>query len=181
MGNHWIQTHTGRKFSLTNPQPEDIRIEDIAHALSLLCRFTGHTKEFYSVAQHSISVCQMANPENKLWGLLHDASEAYTGDLNRQIKSIPEIAAIWKPFEDQIQRAIAAHFNLGWPEPAEISIIDRRMCMTEKRDLMSKLPWPSDEEIIPFVTRINTTRDPQWIKSKFLNYYFCLMDNRTIS
>jgi 5'-deoxynucleotidase YfbR-like HD superfamily hydrolase len=83
-GNPWIQVSYGGKFHYLNPEPEEIYIEDIAHALSLNCRFNGHTERFYSVAQHSCMVAKhvMEYSQNPIWGLaalLHDAAEAYIG------------------------------------------------------------------------------------------------------
>jgi hypothetical protein len=63
----WIQTATGRPFWPIDPRPEDIDIEDIAHALSMLCRFGGHCLRFYSVAEHSVLLSQYVAPEHKLW------------------------------------------------------------------------------------------------------------------
>ncbi len=97
----WIQTHTGRAFDLLDPQPEQIDVLDIAHALSQICRFTGHVRSFYSVAQHSCLVAEIAHdlwrgehesprpvmPELvALAALLHDAAEAYAGDVSTPLK-----------------------------------------------------------------------------------------------
>jgi 5'-deoxynucleotidase YfbR-like HD superfamily hydrolase len=95
----WIQTYTGRAFDLLNPRPEQIDVLDIAHALSNLCRFTGHVREFYSVAQHSCLVAEIvsdlwrAGPHSRpcpeivlLAALLHDAPEAYIGDVSTPLK-----------------------------------------------------------------------------------------------
>src|SRR5271156_4912831 len=79
----WIQTFTGKKFYPFNPKPQDIDIRDIAHALSNICRFTGHTKRFYSVAEHSRNVAKLVPAHMKLQALLHDASEAYLCDIAR--------------------------------------------------------------------------------------------------
>src|ERR1017187_10636100 len=76
-----ITTFSGIHFWPLLPNPADIRIEDIAHALSNQCRFAGHAREFYSVAEHSVRVSQLCPPEDALWGLLHDASEAYLTDV----------------------------------------------------------------------------------------------------
>lgn len=89
--NDWILTYTGKKFYPMRPQIEDICIEDIAHALSNLCRFNGHCKEFYSVAQHSMMVSNQimemsGDVQQQFAGLLHDASEAYLCDVPRPIK-----------------------------------------------------------------------------------------------
>jgi hypothetical protein len=72
----WMQTFTGRRFWPLDPRGEDVLIEDIAHALSLLTRYGGHCTRFYSVAEHSVLLARAATPENALWLLLHDASEA---------------------------------------------------------------------------------------------------------
>jgi len=82
---HWITTYTGKRFHYLDPQPEEIDIVDIAHALSLTCRFGGHCKEFYSVAEHSIRVAEIVPKEFQLLALLHDAGEAYTGDVQSPI------------------------------------------------------------------------------------------------
>ncbi len=78
----WIQVRSGRKFHPLDPRPEDVDINDIAHALSNLCRFTGHCTDFYSVAQHSVIASQIVPPASALAALLHDASEAYMGDIS---------------------------------------------------------------------------------------------------
>lgn len=87
----WILTFTGRRAWPLDPRPEDICIEDIAHALALTCRFTGHCREFYSVAQHSVLVSHYVSDQGgdaglQLAALLHDASEAYLPDVARPIK-----------------------------------------------------------------------------------------------
>src|ERR1700757_1336901 len=86
MNDAWIQTFSGKRFSLLEPQPDQICIEDIAHALSLQARFTGHVKYHYSVAQHCWYASQIVAPEFALEALMHDASEAYIGDMSRPMK-----------------------------------------------------------------------------------------------
>ncbi len=82
----FLPTCTGRSVHILNPRPEEIDIEDVAHALSHACRFAGHVPAFYSVAQHSILVSELLDARTALWGLLHDASEAYLHDLTRPLK-----------------------------------------------------------------------------------------------
>lgn len=82
----WMQTYTGRKFWPLNPRAEEVYIEDIAHSLALSCRFNGHCKVFYSIAQHSVLVSQIVKPTQQLIALLHDSAEAYLGDIIRPIK-----------------------------------------------------------------------------------------------
>jgi len=105
----WITTFTGHKFHFLNPQPEEVFIEDIGHALGNLCRFGGHSKKFYSVAEHCLLVSDMLPTELELSGLMHDASEAYVIDLPRPIKySIQG----YRDVEDRIAKVIQDRFGL---------------------------------------------------------------------
>ena len=88
----FIGTFSGLRFWPLDPNPEKILIADIAHALAHQCRFGGHASKFYSVAEHSVHVSKLCLPEHALWGLLHDASEAYLVDLPRPLKLLPEFA-----------------------------------------------------------------------------------------
>src|SRR5271165_5200280 len=91
----YLSTYTGKKFFPYDPRPEQICIEDIAHGLSMLCRFVGQCRFFSSVAEHSIAVARLLPANLKLFGLLHDASEAYLADLPRPVKAgLPEYKAI---------------------------------------------------------------------------------------
>lgn len=129
-----MQTFTGRVIDLTNFQPQDVCIDDIAHALSILNRFTGHSKAPYSVAQHCVMVSQITKPENARWGLMHDASEAYLGDVARPLKIL---LPSYKQLETHVQQVIAQVFGLEWPMPSDVHAADNRALMAEKRDLIS--------------------------------------------
>jgi len=143
-----MQLRSGRPFFLADPLPEDIEIRDIAAALSKICRFGGHTKEFYSVAEHSVYVSLLV-PENlALYGLLHDAAEAYMGDAIRPLKrEFPQITE----FEQNIWLAIAARYGLPNELPDEVKLADDIILAEEKIKVMSKpdgtvwgeLPEPS--------------------------------------
>jgi hypothetical protein len=157
-GGHWITTYTGKKFHFKNPQPEEIDIADIAHALSLTCRFAGECKRFYSVAEHSVRVAEIVPPKYKLRALLHDASEAYLPDLPRPMKAeLPE----FKTMENIILVAIWQKFIAHYPEVGEKEIIkeaDNVMLATEARDLMDNtndwapLPSPLATKIEPMTS-----------------------------
>lgn len=111
---NWIQTYHGGSISLENPNPDDIQIEDIAHALSLICRFTGHVKQHYSVAEHCVLQATYAMNKTRdknlaLWGLLHDAPEAYLGDVSTPLKSmLPH----YKVLEDNMMDVIGRKYGL---------------------------------------------------------------------
>jgi hypothetical protein len=149
----WIQTYSGRHFDPTHPDTEQLCIEDIAHALSLLCRFNGHSREFYSVAEHSVRVSYIVPAEHALWGLLHDAGEAYLSDVPRPVKEwLPQFNEV----EDRLLQVIVEHFGLSWPMPASVKVADDTMLVTEFRDLMATIPdgWeerhpPHPDPVVP--------------------------------
>src|SRR5208283_3910606 len=148
----WIQTWTGRKFSLLDPQPEDVCIEDIAHALTNICRFNGHCRGFYSVAQHSVHVADLVPTPYKLDALLHDAGEAYYGDITRPQKEIYRQITHHETrcgpmcdfdnFIRRIDKIIAMALHLSTPTPDCVHHADNVMLATEARDLMRKPPEP---------------------------------------
>jgi 5'-nucleotidase len=133
----YIQTFTGRRFYPAAPSPEDIDIVDIAHALSMLCRYTGHVKKFYSVAEHCLHVSREVPPEYALQGLLHDAAEAYVNDLARPMKRQPGMER-YKEIEEGIERVIAEKFHIDFPYHESVKVADTRMLYTERRDLLTK-------------------------------------------
>jgi len=138
----WILTYTGKRFDTLNPKPEDICIEDIAHALSMICRFGGHCRQFYSVAQHCLLVSCNLPVEAELWGLMHDAAEAYVGDVVTPIKRLlyvenGGIAAdgFWE-FEEKILHCVATALDMAWPPPKIVREIDTRVMLGEADFLM---------------------------------------------
>lgn len=150
----WIQTYTGKAFDPLHPEAEALDVVDVAHSLALQCRFNGHCRVFYSVAEHSVRVSLAVPPGLALWGLLHDATEAYVGDLPRPIKHrLPDYQAA----EERLMRLVAERFGLVWPMPPEVVEADTRLLATEARDLMAPppAPWgigvgPLPERIVPW-------------------------------
>lgn len=141
----FMVTYTGLRFNLTDPRVEDIRLEDIAHSLSQLCRFTGHTKRFYSVATHCILASRCIDPEYALEALLHDAAEAYVNDLSRPLKRHPDNKG-YLLIERKINKAVRQRFGLPYfaDEPhmsAEVKWIDNALVVTEARVLMAEHTW----------------------------------------
>jgi hypothetical protein len=109
MKEYWMQTYTGKKFDLLNPRVEDVDIIDIAHSLSMQCRYNGHTLKFYSVAEHCVHVANALPYNLRLAGLLHDAAEAYVGDC---ISPLKNLLPYFKGIEDRILEAIAVRFQV---------------------------------------------------------------------
>jgi len=173
----WIQTYTGRRFTPTKPLIESIVIEDIAHALSRQCRFSGHSLEFYSIAQHSVLASYICDTKDQLWGLLHDASEAYVVDIPRPIKKhIPEYIKL----ENNVQNAICKRFELDEKMPESVKKADDLLLVTEARDLLSTVrdEWGYDH-ITPLPFKIEPV-SPDEAKEMFLKRY-CRIANIKIS
>jgi len=137
----WIETYTGKKFYLLDPQPEDICIEDIAHALSNQCRFTGHTKHFYSVAEHCWHASFLCPQTHALLALLHDAPETYISDLSRPLKHHTPIGPYYMEIEDRIMQAICVKYGLDRPMTPEVKEADNKMLWIEKAALMTDTSW----------------------------------------
>jgi hypothetical protein len=146
-----VCTASGIPFYPLDPRPDEIRIEDIAHALSNMCRWTGHVKEFYSVAEHSVRVSwELAlrhggNAPLARAGLLHDASEAYLVDVPRPVKHLPMLSP-YRDAEALLQSAIARKFGCELEDAADrvrLEVVDDVLLATEWRDLMpsSSVTW----------------------------------------
>lgn len=170
----WIQTFSGKRFTPTNPNPDSIVIQDIAHSLSMQCRFSGHVKRFYSVAQHSVLVSYLCNNEDSLWGLLHDATEAYLIDIPRPLKRSGKFDA-YLEFEKNMQTAICRRFGLIDKEPPSVKKADTILLATEARDLMS----PLRDDWIYLVRPLPMTIDPLGpgeAELLFLNRFYDLIE-----
>lgn len=137
-----IVTYSGVAIDPLNPDPDLLWIEDIAHALSNVCRFTGHVRSFYSVAQHCVLCSQIVPEQCALEALLHDASEAYLSDMARPLKRQPEFGDLYKAAEQRLERAVALRFMLTYPWPQAVKRADDVLLRTEQRDLMpDRLRW----------------------------------------
>jgi len=162
----WIQTYSGIHFSPFNPKMVHLQIGDIAHHLSLQCRFSGAVRSFYSVAQHSVLVSQKVPAEYALWGLLHDAAEAYLGDMAKPFK----INMPWfRMVETDIMEVVAKKYKLSWPEPPEVKMADVRLLFTERRDLMSpdSAVWDHQADHPPYIEVISPW-SPEVAEEEFL-------------
>lgn len=144
----WIETFSGQRFYFMDPRPEMVHLVDIAQSLSQLCRYNGHTRGHYSVAEHSVLMARHIVEEPFLahWpmtALLHDAAEAYIGDLPRPIKvRLPE----FKRIEERIDAAVAEKFGTTHPFPPLIKELDTRILVDERAQVMppSQNEWGTD-------------------------------------
>jgi 5'-deoxynucleotidase YfbR-like HD superfamily hydrolase len=172
----WILTATGRHFSYLDPRPEDIDILDIAQGLANECRYAGHTRAFYSVAQHAWLASQIVPWADSLEALLHDASEAYCKDIPRPLK---ELLPDYREIEARVDGAIRARFGLPGRASPSIKQADIVMLATERRDLMpaDKTPWPILDGIEPLPRRILPASASK-AQALFLKRYIELTERR---
>lgn len=131
-----LQTFTGRFVHPAQPSAEDIDIRDIAHALSLQCRFGGHAKCAYSVAQHSYLASKIVPPADALWALLHDASEAYLVDVPTPVKRLAAMDG-YRALEAQMQRLIFQTFGLRGEMPESVKEADEALVLAEAEVLLA--------------------------------------------
>ncbi len=154
------------RLDLRHPTAAMINRFDIAAGLSRICRWSGQTSEFYSVAEHSVRVAQLVPPEHRLQALLHDAPEAYIGDMARPLKDLcPDFRAV----EAKLWEAIAEKFGVAVELSEEVKAADDVMLVTERRDLMPNAddwgwegaPAPDKAIIQPWL--ISTARK-EWLR-----------------
>lgn len=165
----WLQTYTGGAFSLLDPKVDDVCLEDIAHALGMLCRYCGHTDYFYSVAEHCVYMSRMVSQEAAPYALIHDAAEAYVSDLPSPVK---RMVPGYKVIENRISAVVLEAFALSAPSEKirnEVHTADGRMLTTERRDLMKEPPQSreADDVFSPYEEHINAW-SPAKAKQMFL-------------
>lgn len=174
MTDPWIQTSSGEAFDLLDPDPAVINIQDIAFALSNLCRFTGHV-DFYSVAQHSCIVSDNLPADLRFVGLMHDATEAYIGDISAPLRlCLPAVRAI----EDRIWQAIATRYRLPAEIPPVVKQVDTSLLLAERDQFMKEPPrdWGVDAAPWP-ITKIRTW-NPGEAEYEFLQRFESLNHRR---
>ncbi len=190
--NAHMLTASSRDFVPTQLVPSDVCITDIAHALSLICRFGGHSVEHYSVAQHSLLVQRIlddmnASPAIQLVGLMHDAHEAYIGDIPTPIKFA--IGHCWHDIEQQASQAVQSAFGLtriSNEYKALIKTADLVALATERRDLMRfdancNFAWDILDSVSPFHEPATSGAwSPQWWADLFLDQFIKLRETAAI-
>jgi hypothetical protein len=137
-----IETYTGGRFRPFDPRPADVQLLDIAAGLAHTCRFGGHCQQFYSVARHSLHVSQeFDDPRLQLFGLLHDAGEAYLGDIPRPVKA--ELDRMER-VEASIREAVWTAFEVDPPTASEwerVMAADDRLLAYEADRLLADGSW----------------------------------------
>ena len=173
----WFTTFTGWHFYPLDPRAEEVSIRDIAHALSNICRYGGHCREFYSVAQHSVLVsAQFRTRGTMLLALLHDAAEAYIGDMVRPLK-LHQPA--FRKVEHNIMATIYKALDVCPPSNIEheaIKSADNVLLVTEARDLLRDSSWIANFSERPLRQKIEPL-SPGAAEVLFLNYYAVEIDN----
>ena len=170
----YLQTVSGRWFNPFDPDPEQLDIGDIARALANLCRFGGHCRAFYSVAQHSVIVSELVearggDAEDVFAALMHDAAEAYLGDMPHPLKHRSPLGAAFREAEAHLEQVLRERFSIKADVP-EVKRADRALLATERRKLSTEdwrwpelegvealelefTPWPADEAAGRFLRR----------------------------
>lgn len=174
MSGSLIMTYSGRMVDPFNLWPSDITIEDIAHSLSMQCRFNGHCKAFYSVAEHSVHVSTLVARPYALWGLLHDASEAFICDIPTPLKRSAAFTA-YREHEADIMRSVCIRFGLPNEMPDQVQWADEVMVATEARDLMSPHGTAWERLLYPPAEMVLTNpMSPTEAKDAFLTRFYWL-------
>jgi uncharacterized protein len=178
----YLQTVSGKWVNPLDPDPEQFDIEDIARALGNLCRFGGHCRAFYSVAQHSVIVSELVeqrggDAEDVFAALMHDAAEAYLGDMPHPLKHRSALGAAFKEAERELEAAIEAHFAIKADVP-EIKRADRALLATERRAFSAeRWRWPELEGIEALDIEL-TAMGPEEATRAFLERYAELQQRR---
>ena len=139
-----ILLRSGNYFDLQDPSASRFEVTDIAHALSNICRFTGHTQHFYSVAEHSVLCSYLVPHEDRMIALMHDAAEAFIGDVSSPLKKmLPDYKAI----ERRVEEHVFSTLGLPYPFPPSVKKADRIMLRLEQSQLMrNEDRWEGTED-----------------------------------
>lgn len=186
-----IHTWTGRNVDVRAPKLEDVDIRDIAHALAHINRFTGHTHGTYTVAEHSVLCSYFGNPDEALEKLMHDASEAYLGDVSSPLKALlqPQYGVL----ETMWQAAISRKFNLGALDSREVKRIDHLTLLVEMEHKLSRpglgvsvpADWPQEDAQVLSQLRYHilnpTGFGHKYWEQAFLNRFHELVAERALA
>lgn len=168
----FVETINRVPFDLMNPRSCDVYIEDVVWSLSQQCRWTGHTRELYTVAQHSVLCSRLFDdPELAYAALLHDAAETYFGDVSRPVKQA--LGAAWEALENRVAPVVAEAFGLQWPPPEEVQAADLALLHGEAIEQRGGPPadWTHDRPAPP---RIGPCWEPGLARHLFMERYTLL-------
>lgn len=169
MSDIFIPTYTGRHFTPLAPRAEDVDIKDIAHSLSMQCRYNGHSQVFYSVAEHSVLMSRQVSGKAALYALMHDAAEAYLSDIVTPIKKYLRLEAVEKEIWHAVQRKFGVVLT---PEViGEVELADLKMLATEKNQIINdEGEWAPLQGIAPYDLYIMGW-EPKAAEAEFLNRF----------
>lgn len=176
LDDQWISLLSGAHFNYNKPEESDVTIDDIASALSNVCRFSGHLPRFYSVAQHLVNASHIVPDEHAFTALMHDTAECFTNDLPTPLKwALP----IFKELEVKIESAMGQRFGFQFPYPPEVKEADTLMLMLEKYYVKEcDDHWPmydkyTREYVEPYRGLVNLDSwQPRRAKREFLERYY---------
>lgn len=174
----WLQTFSGRQFWPLDPDPAHVAIEDIAHALSMQCRYAGHCLRFYSVAEHSVHLARHFSYDAGLamWALLHDASEAYLVDVPRPVK--PFLPG-YKDAERAVQAAVCDAFGLPHEMPAVVHAADSAIIGDERANMAACIAeWSGDHSGLGVQLEY---WPPEEAETEFLAAFWALMGMKEVA
>jgi hypothetical protein len=169
-----VNTRSGKQVSLLNPQADTICIEDIAHSLSMQCRFNGHTRQFYSVAQHCVLLSDLVPQDCAGLALMHDAGEAYTGDITTPVHQCLEAA---KLLEGGVFAVICRRFPALQKDCYLWRVVhrmDKQLCLEEARHLLPQVDtseWYTDLPRIELPECYFSSWSPAEACSRFMSRY----------
>lgn len=175
---YYMLTWSGGHYFPCDPREREIFIADIAHHLAMQCRFNGAVTRFYSVAEHCYH-CSFEGPQDEaLERLMHDAAEAYLGDLIRPLKKLPELFSAFGELEERNDRAIAARFGLTYPWPTSVKTADEAVCTLE----MQHAILAEDKGVLHDNSRVSGRTlkfwDPLTARAKFIERFMELAGER---
>ncbi|MGN6870234.1 MAG: HD family hydrolase [Solirubrobacteraceae bacterium] len=171
----YLQTVSGRRVNPFDPDPEQLDEGDIARALGNLCRFGGHSRVFYSVAQHCVIVSRVVEErggdvEDAFAALMHDAGEAYLGDMPHPLKHRSALGAAFREAEARLEETIRDRFGIK-PNVPEIKAVDRALLATERRVFSAEAwHWPELDDVEPLDLEL-TPWPPERATDEFAKRY----------
>lgn len=170
-----MQTYTGEMFDVFTPNKDQIQTRDISHALSMLCRYGGHSRNFYSVAEHSFLMAEYFFDRKEYdlarAALLHDATEAYMGDIIRPLKlRLP----LYREVENTLQAMIFTKYGIPPEMPEKVKQADLRIVNDERAALLHERPWSPAIDALPYLDVEIHSWFPIEAEQKFLDMFWSL-------